>query len=391
VLRRPIGVGIAALAWIFACGNDRPPLEGAGKAPAVSSAGGTTLFDVDGGGAPPPGCGVKDDGTACECADVPLFVDAPTMYFVLDRSGSMSEDGKYNSVRGTVANVLRALGPRANFGVTLFPGADAVANQCASGSEVMGVTPGDPPSSTDGPAVKRFLSATAFVPGGGTPTAVTLSDVANRIGRLTGRKFVILATDGAPNCDSFATCNYDQCQANIENAFDPYTNTQCSATGPANCCDGDPEGCNDAQPTLRAIAQLQGEGIPVYVIGLPGTQQPVYAALLDQMAQAGGTALPTSPRYFKVDSASADVMLTTFKKIAAKIAGTCSYTLQNVPADPNLVNVYMDDIIQPKDPNNGWTISGATVTLVGQSCAQVQDGNVLSVRIIAGCPTVLPK
>jgi len=84
-------------------------------------------------------------------------------------------------------------------------------------------------------------------------------------------------------------------------------------------------------------------------------------------------------------------MLTAFKKIAAKIAGTCSYTLQDAPADPNLVNVYMDDIIQPKDPVNGWTIDGKTVTLVGQACAQVQEGDVLSVRIIAGCPTVSVK
>jgi hypothetical protein len=37
---------------------------------------------------------------------------------------------------------------------------------------------------------------------------------------------------------------------------------------------------------------------------------------------------------------------------------------------------------------DGWTLDGATVTLLGASCQQVLSGAVLDVRVVAGCPTV---
>jgi hypothetical protein len=209
-----LALGFATLSVLGACGSNHPPSaqEGANGTPAPT--GPKPLFDVDGGTAP-PGCGVQDDGTACECVDAPLFIDPPTIYFVLDRSGSMSIGDKWTQVRMTVANVMRSLGPRANFGATAFPG--STGDTCAPGEEVLPLTPGDPPSSgADGPAVQKLIAATAYRPSGGTPTGATLVGVNQRIASASGKAYVILATDGAPNCNPGASCSSAECQPNIE-------------------------------------------------------------------------------------------------------------------------------------------------------------------------------
>lgn len=356
-------------------------IGGGGTAPA---SGGGDQFGGTDGSTPPPGCGTRPDGTTCDCVDVPLFVDPPTIYFVLDRSGSMAVQDKWNSVRVTVGKIMRHLGPRANFGAAWFP-ATSGDDACAPGSEIFPVRAGDPPSSTDGPSTKALLAATLTVPKGGTPTGATLALVKNRLSSLAGKTYVILATDGAPNCNKNAACGYNECQLNVEEA------PGCPSIGPKNCCEppeGYRENCNDSSATLGAIRSLTSTGTPVYVVGLPGAA--TYRSLLDRMAVEGGTARATSPRYFAIDAASEDAMLSALKQIAAQITGTCTFDLKEAPSNPEHVNVYLDDVVLPYEPVNGWTIDGNQVTLVGSSCERAKSGDVLGVRIIAGCPRIEP-
>jgi von Willebrand factor type A domain len=385
-----LGIGLSTVTLGFAlatgCGSERPPVADLGVGGGGRVAGGENQFNADAGGTKPPGCGTASDGSQCDCIDVPLFVDAPTIYFVLDRSGSMATPDKWTQIRITVGKIMRSLGPRANFGATMFPGSGSQ-DSCAPGTEIMSVRPGDPPSSgVDGPTTTALLTATRVTPEGGTPTGATLQAVRGRLSKVAGRVFVILATDGAPNCNPNATCGFDRCQLNVEDY------PGCPKGGPFNCCeppDGYRENCTDTISTLTEIGTLKNSGIPVYVVGLPGAAP--YAALLDEMATLGGTALPKSPKYFDVGAASEDVMLATLKKVAAQIVGTCTFDLKEEPADPSHVNVYMDDVVLPYEPVNGWTIEGKSVTLVGDACDRVKNGDVLDVRIIAGCPRVEPR
>lgn len=250
----------------------------------------------------------------------------------------------------------------------------------------MGIRPGDPPSSADGPTTRHLLNVTQMPASGGTPTAAALQQAIGRLGGVAGKTFVILATDGAPNCNVFASCSYTGCQLNIENF------PGCPPAGPTNCCsppDGFRENCLDTQPTLDAISALRSKGIPTYVIGLPGSA--VYSGFLDQAAVAGGTAQPGPTKYFRVDSASEAAMLSALKKVAAQIVATCTIELNEEPVDPKLVNVYLDEVVLPYDPTNGWSIDGKTVTLTGDACTRVLSGDVLGVRVIAGCPRVEPR
>lgn len=368
------------------CGSGKPPPAGDTfytPPPVAGSSGGA--FTADGGSNKPPGCGQKDDGSFCDCVDTPLFSEPPNMYFVLDRSGSMAEANKWGVVRQVVAQILRGLGPRANFGATLFPGFDDTT--CSPPREALPITPGDPPGSTDGPTTKKLLTATQSAPSGGTPTAEALRGVLPKLRAAKGKTFVILATDGGPNCNGSASCTAASCQPNIDGV------QGCSPTGPS-CCEppgGFPESCLDGSATISAVAALEAAGIPVYVIGLPGSSAPAYAQLLDQLAVSGGTALATSPKYYRVDTANDVALLAALKKIAAKIVATCEFKLTEVPAQANQVNVYLDEVVLPKDPVDGWKIEGSTVTLLGSACSKVLAGDVLDVRIITGCPTVEPR
>lgn len=296
----------------------------------------------------------------------------------------MAEDNRWDQVRRVVGQILRGLGPRANFGATVFPGFQTTT--CAPSKEVLPISPGDPPGSTDGPTTDALLTATARRPSGGTPTAEALRAVAQRLRGVTGKTFVILATDGGPNCNAGAACEFDQCLANIEDTPD------CPSEGPFNCCappEGDPLGCLDAMPTTSAVLALKAQGIPVYVVGLPGAA--TFSALLDTLAESGGTALAKSPKYYRVDNTSGTDLLSALKKIAAKITATCEFRLKESPAAPNRVNVYLDEKVLAKDPIDGWTLEDDKITLVGKACSSVLAGDVLSVRIIAGCPTVEPR
>ncbi len=374
--------GALALGLAAGCSAARPPVSG-DETPAAPPESGNFFSPNTEASRFPPACGKAPDGMPCECLEVPLFVDPPTIYFVLDRSGSMRVDSKWSSVRRTVATIMRKLGPRARFGAAVFPDPNSEL-ACAKGVEIMSVRSGDPPSSgLDGPATSFLLNATMRPPSGSTPTAATLEEARKRLEGAPGRKYVIVATDGAPNCNPRMLCTLENCQLNTERDFG------CLPEGPRNCCeppDGVPEACTDASDTLTAIGNLTAAEIPVYVVGLPGALP--YASLLDRMAEAGGTALPTSPRYFSVGTASESVMLSALKAIAAKITATCSFQLSEEPAEPSLVNVYLDDEVVAYDPARTWSLSGKTVTLLGDACSRLMQGEVLDLRILAGCPRV---
>lgn len=370
-----IGAVVGTFVAPVGCGSERPPPEKSNILPPV----GTSEPSFEGGTRKPPGCGQKADGSFCDCVDVPLFGEAPNMYFVLDRSGSMAENGKWDQVRSTVAKVMRDLGPRANFGATVFPG-DEQSDRCSPPKEVMTTRPGDSPASDNEPTTSFLIQATSAAPSGGTPTAAALRFVLPIAKTLPGKTFVVLATDGAPNCNPTKACAVDQCMPNIEGV------EGCTST--VNCCEppvGERGSCLDGDDTTAAITALNAAGHPVYVIGIPGTER--YAALLDNFAVAGGTAQGT-PKYFKVDSP--ELLLGTMRKIAAKIVASCTIKLKTPPEDPNLVNVYVDEIVVPQD-GDGWKIEGDTVTLLGRTCARLLDGDSLDLRVIVGCPTQKPR
>lgn len=375
---------LAGAALLVACGNGSMPpvLGGTVGEDGGASDGGISLL----GDASPiiKNCGVGPDGGVCACADEPLALDPPTLYFVLDRSGSMTELNKWSTVRNVLENVAVQLGGRAAFGAAVFP--DPSMDGCTVGRPVFGPAAGDALNGVPGPVDRALLYTLGHIgASGGTPTAATLQALLPTLKGIKGKTYVVLATDGGPNCNLNASCSASMCTLNIEST------NGCTPTG-TNCCSpqampGAPQlACLDAQPTVDAVKAIADAGVPVYVVGVPGSEP--YASLLDALATAGGTARASEPLYYAVSTADEQALFSAMSKIAAKVTGSCTLTLDQAPPDASLVNVFLNGSAIAQSGPDGWTLNGKTVTILGASCQAILDGNVLDVRVVAGCPTL---
>lgn len=371
-----LGAGLVVLA--AACSSGHPSVY-TGIPSSTSSSGGEKPPGFQ-DGRPKFTCAdlKPPDGGKCDCIEQDLVGEPPNMYFVLDRSGSMLTDDKWTKIKVVVANVVRALGRRINVGVTVYP---AVSSGCATGAEVLSLRRGDAPQANDedGPTTLALIQAMNVGAGGGTPTSATLVEVAKKLKSAKGKTFVVLATDGAPNCTS-TPCTAAKCSLNVESMFG------CTPLG-ANCCVGDNvQACVDDDGTNAAVKALKDQDVSTFVIGVPGVSP--YADLLDRLAQTGGTARPQKPFYYPVDTASEADFTAAMKKVAAQILATCTFVLSAV-SNPDEINVYLDDVLTPKSDADGWKVEGNTVTLTGATCRRALAGDVLDVRVVSGCPTVI--
>jgi len=359
------------------------------------------LPQADGGGLGNDGVGGLNLGDAgprtalCGNEQIPAISDPPNLYFVVDRSGSMSDPlpgsafSKYENARIAISVMLRAVGHRVRYGAGVFP---ALLNPdgCAPGMQVFPVTAGDSPQyaamGENGPILSDLLDRLGSnVPSGGTPTAATLRELEPTIVGLEGKKtYVVLMTDGAPNCNLELRCGADACIPNIEHL---------SASGMAcdssfNCCApkvgmGD---CVDADASEAAVADYEKAGVDTFVVGMPGSE--AYRAVLNRLATAGNTARPGNPAYYAVTDT--DELSQALRAIGAQVAISCDLPLSKVPEDPDLVNVYFDDRVVAKSDDDGWRYTGdSSIQLVGAACDTLSSGNVLNVQVLSGCPTVL--
>ena len=380
----------SALALVGSCTDappDRPGYDDDVDAGPTSDA--SLLLDADPG---PPELG---EAGYCGNQLISARVERRNLFFVVDRSGSMSTTlegsglNRFDAMREAIAAVLSQVGHRVYFGAAVFPGIPA-SSACATGTEVFPTQPGDPAiyaaTGSFGPVLTDFLSGLASIrPDGGTPLSPTLQELAPTLEALPGETFVVLATDGHPNCNPEAECSGSDCAINYTQILLD-DGTVCS--GSTNCCDpryvaqgAGPELCVDAPASEQAVVDLAAAGIKTYVIGLPDTED--YSDLLDDMAVAGNTG---HEHYFAVTDA-AD-LATHLRSIGAEVAIDCDIELDEEPPDPNLVNVYLDAVVLPADEAEGWSFTSPTsIEIHGEPCEWLESGDVLNVQIVAGCPT----
>lgn len=349
-----------------------------------------------------PGCGQAIDGLgSCGQQSVGARVRHPQMLIVMDKSGSMTDQPKgfdvsiWNGVKAALKTSLEAVKGRVAFGLELFPFPDdptkPISIDCTDNCCEMPKTPDINVSIEDGDtAVPKILSALdATSPGGGTPTAVALHRAFEYFTKgagatLSGEKYVMLATDGGPNCNTSLTCDASSCSTNLEG--------HCQGT--LNCCSNYGQACVDDAATTAEIKALRDAGITTFVVGIPGSE--AYSRFLDSFAVTGGQVNPKAPpSYYRVDAAAGVTGLTNvFSAITTQLVTACELDLERPPVDPRQVNVAIDCSVVPSggDGPDGWRIDvtgdPAKILFEGTLCRYMQTQGAHRVDIVFGCPTV---
>ncbi len=389
-LWRGLVLVLAAVALPLACAGKRAPYL-VDPPPRDSGSGGEDggLMLGDASAVPSGPCGSQT---------IPAVENPPNISFIIDHSASMVDQlpgnglSKFENARIALSHVLKAVGHRINYGVTIFPGLAGVTG-CEAGDQLGSFGPGDPPSYTrenkTGPRLADLLQRLTMAGvDGGTPAAPTLVHALTTLSALAGPTYVVLITDGAPNCNEDISCKAGACIPNIEG----FSSSGVNCDDSFNCCaptKQNPQAnlsCVDAQASLDAVQALADAGIRTYVVGMPGSEP--YEALLTSMAEIGGTARQSQPEYYSV--ADTDALQQALIGIAASVSISCEIQLDYEPPDPDFVNVYFDGVLVEYDPEAGWEwTSDGHVAIRGTACDQLSAGDVLEVQILAGCKTVV--
>jgi len=307
---------------------------------------------ADGGAGGGGGNGEFTDAAVCDQVE-PIeisVVPPPDLMLVVDKSGSMDDplgtgEQKWQVMRNALNTVVTQYENGINFGLMLFPADDT----CAAGNVLTGIAP------TNSAAVSTSLNLTQ--PNGGTPTHTTLQSSLvyySGIPVNPAGRYVLLATDGQPNCLDV----------------------------------GDPSIPSITQ-SIAAIQSLSANGIPTFVLGF-GDGINSDPATLQAMATAGGTM-----NYYAANSPAE--LQAALEAIAGELnVPSCTFSLEEIPADLDELGVYFDDVAVPRSPSqtDGWDYDPATnsITFYGLSCDDLQGGGVDQVRVDYGCgggPVVL--
>jgi hypothetical protein len=413
MMRRIVAAGLGgiALVVVFSCSSKKDDNGGSGAASSTGGSGCIINCGNAGGGAGGAAGGAnvtKPCDTAaslpnCTASSQTATLRTVNMLVVLDKSGSMAKPGltgsatKWDAMKTALNTALNKAKLTINFGLDLFPKQD-VAATCTGATCCAGPALGDPMTVPIAPGTDTVApivaTLNATTPGGGTPMAAALAHALDYYttgdGRnLAGDKYVLLVTDGGPNCDTAAvsSCDGAHCTRNL----DPDPN--CDTTG--NCCSTTAlaVNCLDDGSVTTQITNLAAQNIKTIVVGIPGSDP--YQAVLNGFAIAGGkpqTGGATS-YYAVADSAGATGLADTLHAITVDLVKSCDITFTKPPDDPDLVNVLVDCKIIPKNPVDGgdgsyWTIDMAknTITLGGPICDYILKTGAGRVDYVFGCP-----
>jgi hypothetical protein len=335
----------------------------------------------------------------CGVTSVEASFSAANVLLVIDKSSSMDDQPqgfelkKWAALKAALAPALEAAQDEMSFGLLLYPfneqakiPLDCFEDCCQVPAGPAALEVEIERGSRSAAQVMAALDAAA--PGGGTPTAAALDAAlayfTTGAGKdLKGDRFVLLATDGGPNCGESSTiCTADRCTPNLDGL--------CPSTE-GNCCRGEGSYCLDDTAVLQKIRALADASVPTFVIGIPGTEQ--YAEYLDAFATAGGVPNPKQhPAYYAVSAeGGVDGLARTFRDITTHLVRSCDVDLGAVAPDKELVNVAIDCEIVRSEDGAGWNISDDAPTalvLTGDTCDRVKREGARRIDVVYGCPTV---
>jgi len=406
------GAGTAATGAAYPPASGGAPVTpGAGGSTTVAQGGsGNTGTGLTGTGASVGECsvikGLGADADECGAQAVEAQFYPVNILLVMDKSGSMANvppgypASKWDALKTALQAALTGVQDRVSFGLQVFPTTatdEPIAYDCgarccempAHAAMNVPIQPG--PAGV--PAILDALQSSG--PAGATPTARALQRAYDyfSVTPIRDERYVLLATDGGPNCNPVLSCELEQCTVNIDGA------EGCSLDSEFSCCYNKPDGCLDADSTIAQIEALQSIGVRTIVVGIPGSE--LYAANLNDFAVAGQAENPNPPpEYYEVSAAGGVEELTaTFVEITISLGRSCEILIppDRQIDDLNKVNVALNCQVLPKDAadGSGWVYvfdaNGivTSIQILGPACDMIQDEGVERIDTVFDCNTIL--
>jgi len=281
---------------------------------------------------PYPDAGV-DAGTKVGCVpgDLPLTRATPVVMFVLDRSGSMNDafsgTTRWRALRNALSNVLPPVDGTMSVGALIFPQGNS--NSCS-----VGTSPDLTPAPMNVEPLLTLLQENS--PGGNTPTSDALLSAARSLlttHTATKARAMVLATDGAPNCNA---------------SLDPHT-CVCSE---ANRCTRAIQ-CLDDTRTVSTVSEAANVGVPTWVIGIQDTNSTAISVLTELAVAGGHPQTSGSTSYYA--ATSQQELQDAFSSIRDQV-GNCVYLTGSVPPDDGSIVITLDGVeLPPGDGGWSWT------------------------------------
>jgi hypothetical protein len=345
-------------------GNAAPGEGGAGGGPFFVLPDATTSQSddatTDDASAPASGdanCGSTQSKLVKKPADLLLVLDrSSSMGQAMDsssncRTGSTTCSQRWATIISSLGKVLTSSPSDLNWGLKFFP--SPTAGMGAGGN--CNVATGVEVSVGIGNSDKIQTQIAAAGNASNTPTRAAIDAAVAYLKTVNdgNNKFILLATDGEPNCGS----------------------------------GGSGSTSSDLDATLTAVKNAVTAGYKVFVIGV-GPE----AANLTSLAQAGGT----EKFYSALTPEDLSAALST---IVGTVTAGCTYELPSQPVAPSAVGVYVDKTAIPQSDTDGWSYapgSTTTINIHGSICDDLTSGKKTQVEIFLPCkasdviPTIIP-
>ena len=319
-----------------------------------------------GGGAAQNGQG-NVTGMNCAMVNQPVNKLPPDILLIQDKSGSMGNDesdqmcqggcganSKWSQLTSALTTVLAQTDMGVNWGIKFFSDDGACAASAA-------------PPVPVGPMHAAMVTAAVgrTNPGGNTPTRDAVANGAQYLAGVNDQnpKFLLLATDGLPNCPSGCA----------------------GMARPAGSCTMTDNPAED-QAATQAVSDAAAMGLKTFVVGIGNVA--VAQNTLNAMAMAGGV-----PQTGAATSYYAATDQTALENAFTAIVGVASSCIFVIPPPPNNstdqthigVQVNGMDLKQDTSHANGWDFNGTgQVQVYGSSCDAIMAGTA-TVAIVFKC------
>lgn len=320
-----------------------------GPSPFPTGTGGSSAPRPD--GSSNPGTGVPDKGS-CGFQNFMLERLSPEILIVLDRSSSMNRPATgatgtlWTNTTAALDEVVRNTQDKVLWGLKMFPNPGG----CIVPTTVeVAVAP-----TNHLPVVGSMMRMGYNMTGdGGTPTSDAVRRGLAYLKTLTSKnaKYIVLATDGEPNCANGAM----SAQARPE--------------------------------AIAAIREAVTAGFKAFVIGIAvGAAGSTGSMTLNEMAVAGGAPRP-DPMFKYYPVANRAELVASLEKITVAVS-SCEFQLEKKPPAPMDVAVDVAGMRIKEDGMSGWTYGAnmMSIELHGEICEKVKAGAANQVKITFGCP-----